>query len=99
VDNAEGAFQKAEENIFDLMFLDVEMPGSNGLALCSRIRALANHKNTPILFVTAHSDLKTRASSKISGANHFLLKPVNTHELAVTAWTYLFKNRLKSASA
>jgi len=99
VDNAERAFQKVEENIFDLMFLDVEMPGSNGLALCSRIRALANHKNTPILFVTAHSDLKTRASSKISGANHFLLKPVNTHELAVTAWTFLFKNRLKSASA
>jgi two-component system chemotaxis response regulator CheY len=97
VDNAEAAIQKAEENVFDIIFLDVEMSGTNGLMLCSRIRGLVNHKNTPILFVTALDDLKTRASSKISGANHFLIKPVNTYELAVTAWTFLFRNRLKQS--
>jgi len=96
VNDAGAAMEAAETSNFDLIFLDVEMPGTNGLALCTRIRGLLSHKQTPILFITALNDLKTRASSKISGANHFLIKPINGHELAVTAWTYLFRNRLKN---
>jgi DNA-binding response OmpR family regulator len=95
VDTAEAALREAEEKMFDLIFLDVEMPGMNGFALCARIRMLPNHKKTSIIFVSALGDLKTRASSKVSGGNHFINKPVNAHELSVTAWTYLFRNRLK----
>lgn len=94
-ENAEGALQQAEENLFNLVFLDVEMPGMNGFALCARIRMLPNHKHTSIIFVTALGDLKTRASSKISGGNHFITKPVNPNELNVTAWTFVFRNQLK----
>jgi CheY-like chemotaxis protein len=97
VENADAAITEAEGKMFDLIFLDVEMPGINGFALCARIRMLPNHKKTSIIFVSALSDLKTRASSKISGGNHFITKPVNAHELSVTAWTYLFRNRIKPA--
>jgi len=95
VDGPGLALEAARENNFDLIFLDVMMPGTNGLVLCSRIRELPNHKETPIIFITALSDEGTRSSSKISGANHFLIKPANMHELAVTAWTYLFRRCLK----
>jgi DNA-binding response OmpR family regulator len=93
-ENPENALKEAEEKLFDLIFLDVEMPGMNGFALCARIRMLPNHKSSTIIFVSAFSDLKTRASSKISGGNHFITKPVNANELNVTAWTFLVRNRL-----
>lgn len=94
-ESGEAALVEAEHSRFDLMILDVEMPGMNGFALCARIRAIPQHRTTPIIFISALDDLRTRASTKISGGNQFIAKPVNFLELSVTTNALLLKTRLK----
>jgi CheY-like chemotaxis protein len=83
---------------FDLIFLDVEMPGQSGLELCASIRTMAKNRATPVVFVTGHSDFESWAQSSLSGGNDFIAKPFLSGELAVKALTWLFKKRLQSVS-
>src|SRR5438067_1190541 len=80
-----------EREHFDLIFLDVEMPGQTGLELCLKIRGMESNCATPIVFVTSHSDFGSRAQSTLSGGNDFIAKPFLLVELAVKALTWLFK--------
>ena len=77
---------------FDLIFLDVEMPGLTGLELCVKIRAMEPNRSTPIVFVTSHSDFGSRAQSALSGGNDFIAKPFLLVEVALKAITWLFKD-------
>jgi DNA-binding response OmpR family regulator len=94
VDNPDAAIVEAEGTPFDIIFLDVELPKMNGFALCARLRLFAAHRKTPILFVTSLCDMKSRASSRVSGGNQFLTKPVNYPELTVNAWTLVIRKRI-----
>jgi len=80
-----------EREHFDLIFLDVEMPGQTGMELCVKIRGMESNCTTPIVFVTSHSDFGSRAQSTLSGGNDFIAKPFLLVELAVKALTWLFK--------
>lgn len=95
VDSGEAAIRESEVSRFDLFLLDVEMPGMNGFAVCVRLRAMQQNRETPILFISALDDLRSRASSKISGGNQFITKPVNFLELSITANALILKQRLK----
>ncbi len=79
---------------FDLVLLDVDMPGMNGFELCSRLRQLPAHKKTPVVFVTGLNDLKSRASSTMSGGNDFIVKPFLSIELTVKALVCLLRARV-----
>ena len=94
VDNPDSAIHEAEGTPFDVIFLDVELPKMNGFALCARLRLFPAHRKTPILFVTSLSDMKSRASSRVSGGNQFLTKPLNYPELTVNAWTLVIRKRI-----
>ncbi len=83
----------AARSHFDLIFLDVEMPGRSGLDLCAKIRKMATNCATPVVFITAHSDFESRAQSRLSGGNDFIAKPFLSVELAVKALTWLFKEK------
>ncbi len=74
---------------FDMVVSDVDMPGMNGFELCSKLRSLSNHKNTPVIFVTALADFDSRALSVISGGNDLIAKPVMLMELAVKVIVYV----------
>jgi CheY-like chemotaxis protein len=80
-----------EKEHFDLIFLDVEMPGQSGLELCMKIREMTTNCATPVVFVTSHADFGNRAQSTLSGGNDFIAKPFLSAELAVKAFTCLFK--------
>lgn len=80
-----------EQERFDLIFLDVEMPGLTGLELCSKIRATETNRITPIVFVTSHSDFGSRARSALSGGNDFIAKPFLLVEVVLKALTWLSK--------
>jgi two-component system sensor histidine kinase/response regulator len=75
--------------------LDVEMPGINGFGLCARIRLLPCQKTTPVIFVSALQDLKSRASSLVSGGNHFINRPIDFDELNLTVLTFVIKCRIR----
>jgi len=87
------ALKLATENAYDLIFLDVQMPGMDGFELCTKIRALPNNKNTPIIFVTSLTDFKSRAKSSLSGGNDLIAKPFMFIELTVKALTHVLRGR------
>ena len=91
LDDSLAARRLLEREPFDLIFLDVEMPGESGLDLCVNIREMATNLVTPVVFVTSHSDFGSRAQSTLSGGNDFIAKPFLLVELAVKALTWLFK--------
>lgn len=89
----------AEDNTFDLIVLDVDMPGMTGFELCSKIRALPSYKSVPVVFVTSLTDFENRAKSMMSGGNDFIAKPFLFTELNVKVLTYVMKGRQQSAAA
>jgi DNA-binding response OmpR family regulator len=99
VENPEAALGMLGENIYDLVFLDVDMPGMNGFELCTKLRALARNKTTPVVFVTSLTDFESRANSTMSGGNDLIAKPFLFMELAVKALVYVLRGRLAQAAA
>jgi CheY-like chemotaxis protein len=99
LDNSALALQVMEQNRFDLIFLDVEMPKPDGIEVCERLRKISLNRTTPVVFVTANSDFGSRARSSMSGGNDFIAKPFLMLELAVKALTWLFKADLNSPPA
>jgi CheY-like chemotaxis protein len=87
------ALQLVHENRFDLIILDVDMPGLTGFQLCEKIRQLPQHVTTPVVFVTSHSDFESRAQSIMSGGNDLIGKPFLFMELAVKAFVHLLRQR------
>jgi DNA-binding response OmpR family regulator len=93
------AFELLARDRFDLIVLDVDMPGMSGYELCTRLRALPGHKHTPVVFVTGLNDLDSRANSTVSGGNDFITKPFLFIELAVKALVYVCRHRLRTGVA
>lgn len=93
-ENGAAALLKVRETHFDLIVLDVDMPGMNGYELCSKLRVLPDYKNTPVIFVTGLSDFQSRARSTLSGANDLIAKPFVLAELSVKTLSYLLKAQL-----
>lgn len=77
----------------NLIMLDLNMPGINGLDLCRKIRALESHKQTPILFVTGAASVENRAQSSLNGGNDFIAKPFQLTELALKALLWIYKGQ------
>lgn len=88
------ALRLATENAYDLIFLDVQMPGLDGFELCSKIRAMPTNKTTPVIFVTSLTDFKSRARSSLSGGTDLIAKPFMFIELAVKALTHVIRGRV-----
>jgi len=65
--------------IYDLLILDVMIPGLDGLSLARKVRA--NRWTTPILMLTAKSGLEDRIAGLNAGADYYLTKPFDTREL------------------
>jgi CheY-like chemotaxis protein len=82
---------------YDLIFLDVNMPGMDGFELCKQIRSLAIHEHTPVVFLTGLATLENRVQSSLSGGNDFIAKPFNLHELSVKAITLILRSQLQLA--
>ncbi len=95
VENPHAALDLARENSFDLVFLDVQMPGMDGFQLCEKIRALDANKSTPVLFVTSLNDFKVRAQSTLSGGSDLIAKPFMFIELTVKALTFILRSRIQ----
>jgi CheY-like chemotaxis protein len=90
------ALALAEHEKFDVIFLDIEMPGMDGFELCPKIRTTANNQQTPVVFVTSHSDFDSRLKSTLTGAQELIAKPFLSFEIALKALTLLLHGRLNA---
>lgn len=77
--DGETGAEYAELGIYDLLILDVMMPGLNGYQIARRVRA--TRCSTPILMLTAKSGLEDRIEGLNAGADYYLTKPFDTREL------------------
>lgn len=91
------ALKLLTEKRYDLVFLDVDMPGMTGFELCTKLRAMPQYKKTPVVFVTALSDFDSRTSSMMAGGNDFIAKPFLFIELTVKALIHVLRARLQPA--
>jgi CheY-like chemotaxis protein len=95
VENGEAALALAREKPFDVIFMDVVMPGMDGFEACSKIRATIPNRATPVVFVTGHGDFETRAEMTRNGGNDLLGKPFLPSEITVKALTFALRGRLQ----
>jgi DNA-binding response OmpR family regulator len=83
---------------FDGIFLDLEMPSLNGFDLARLIRKSSWNKSTPIIIVTGRDERQTMHDAFAFGATFFLQKPVDRQKLAVLFKTVvggILENRRK----
>ena len=71
--------QYAESGVYDLVILDIMMPEMNGYQVARELRG--KHCQSPILMLTAKSDLEDRITGLDAGADYYLTKPFDTREL------------------
>ena len=71
-----------ENKPFEVVLLDVEMPGLNGYQVCERIRALPNGSNIPIIMISGREDPEAAKRAYTAGATDFSSKPTNWLVLA-----------------
>jgi len=76
---------KAEENQYDLILLDIMIPGLNGIEVCRRIRQTSL---VPIIMLTAKSDISDKVLGLDVGANDYLTKPFAIEELLARIRVY-----------
>lgn len=72
-------YDLASEETYDLLILDRMLPGIDGIEICARLRKQANH--TPILMLTAKTQITDRVEGLNSGADDYLTKPFAFEEL------------------
>jgi len=83
VSEARNALGAVELGAYDLMLLDIKMPGIDGQKILSSLKA-DKSCTAPILVMTGLSDPDLRTQALKEGADAFLAKPLNTEELLAT---------------
>jgi CheY-like chemotaxis protein len=96
VEDAEAALARTKNTKFDLVFLDVNMPGMHGFQLCDKLRETGANRTTPIIFVTGTTDFQVRAQSTLRGASDLIAKPFMFIELTVKALTFALRHRIEA---
>lgn len=75
------ALKVAQENKFDLVITDINMPNMDGITLVAKLRELADYKFIPILMLTTESQESKREQGKKAGATGWIVKPFNPDQL------------------
>jgi CheY-like chemotaxis protein len=92
------AFEKLKTERFDLLLLDINMPGMDGLELCRRIREMPQHANTVVVFFTSHLEFEPRARAILHRGDDLITKPILPIELTVKIVSNFIKRRIENAS-
>ena len=90
-DSGEAALALAEANQYDLIFLDVMMPGIDGYETCTRLRKKPEYKKTPIIMVSGKTSPLDEVKGVMAGCTTYLTKPVQDEafqklSIRVLAW-------------
>jgi DNA-binding response OmpR family regulator len=84
------ALEVFNKDTFDLVLLDIMMPGMDGLELCRRIRTTSQ---APIIFISALNEVKDKVKGLKEGADDYISKPFEPNEVLARVWTALRRSR------
>jgi len=93
------ALARTESARFDLLVLDVMIPGLDGLSLCRAVRNGRVNHDVPILMLTARREEADKVVGLESGADDYLTKPFGVRELVARARALLRRPRASAAMA
>ena len=79
------ALERLKEKNYDLVILDVMMPGMSGLEVCNKIRETMTMSDLPVLMLTARNRPEDVVAGMDAGANDYLTKPFDSAELFARA--------------
>ena len=89
-DNGKEALKLAEKNYYDLIFMDISMPGLNGFEVTRAIRhGEYRSKEAPIVALTSYADEYVRKECILSGMENMFQKPISSEGLAEILKTYV----------
>jgi two-component system response regulator RegX3 len=87
--SADEALDVLNRDDFDLLLLDIMMPGMDGLELCRQIRL---RSQTPIIFVTSRGEVKDKVIGLRAGGDDYISKPFDPNEVLARTWAVLRRN-------
>lgn len=92
--NGDETYKFVTDNRFDIILLDIMMPGENGFVVCEKLRRVSN---TPIIFLSAKGEEWDKVKGLKLGADDYIVKPFSPGELvariqAVLRRSHTFKN-------
>lgn len=95
VNNGMEALDILEDNNFDVVLTDIQMPGMDGYELTRQIRLHKKYQYLPIVAMTAHAMVKDREKCLDAGMNDHLPKPIDPEQLFKTLsnWLNLIKTK------
>ena len=99
VGNGQAALLRTESDRFDLLVLDVMIPGLDGVSLCRAVRNGRANRDVPILMLTARSDETDKVVGLESGADDYLTKPFGVRELVARARALLRRPQRAATAA
>jgi two-component system cell cycle response regulator DivK len=87
--DGEAAVQRASTERFDLILLDIQLPGIDGYEVARRIRAGYTNTATPIIAVTSYALMGDEDKARTAGCTDYVSKPFRPRELLVKIRQYL----------
>jgi DNA-binding response OmpR family regulator len=91
VEDPAAAVELAQSARYDIVLLDINMPGMSGFQLCETLRRMPQYKETPVIFITGNGDFQNRAQSILSGGNDLITKPTSPLELVLKTTMHLLQ--------
>ena len=88
-DSGERALALVEDGGYDIVFLDVVMPGLDGYDVCKAIKRDRSKKHIPVVMLTGRSSPFDKVKGKLSGCDTYLTKPVSRDDFVHTLKKYL----------
>ncbi|MGN0587174.1 MAG: response regulator transcription factor [Oscillospiraceae bacterium] len=93
--NANDAYDKMYEKVFDLIVSDIMMPDIDGFEFAKTVRSL--NENIPILFMTARDDFESKQRGFRVGIDDYMVKPVDLDELFLRIGALLRRAKIASS--
>jgi len=91
----EEALKLTDKYCYDLVLLDIGMPGLDGFETCVKIHNQLKNREVPVIFLTGRADIESLKKAFQSGGVDYLTKPFNTDELMARVKTHIELKRYK----
>lgn len=86
------ALKKHHHSNFDLILLDINLPGISGIEVCREIRKIKTKSEIPVIFLTAYSSENIKQEAASVGGNDFYTKPITQEKLFQIINKWICKN-------
>ena len=88
-EDAESALELIDSRNYDILFLDVVLPGKDGYEICKAVKRDKDKKHIPVVMLTGKTSPFDKVKGKLSGCNAYLTKPVSLKEFDQTLSEWL----------